>query len=827
MINLLAANLATLSAHRRVRGICCLMTPTLAAYGLALALGPVSAQAAETIWFDKPAGDWEQQGLPIGNGAQGAVIAGGVERDLIQFNEKTLWTGGPGAAGYDFGWPAQVQGDAIKRVRTTLASEGEVSPETAAALLGHKITGYGDYQTFGDLVLTASKNDSGVIDYKRSLSLDEADVTVSYEQAGVRYRREYLASYPDGVIAIRLSADQPGQISFSASLQMPANRSLETQVKNGRMVACGQLHSNGLQFETQVQFIPQGGKLLAPDHKTVAINNADSVVILLASGTDYAQSYPHYRGAHPHARVQKVIDKASQKTFAQLQENHRRDYQTLFQRVTLDIGQQPRPLSSEQLPTEQLPTEQLPTEQLLARYQKGDAALDRRLEATYFQFGRYLLIASSRAGSLPANLQGVWNNSITPPWNADYHVNINLQMNYWLAETTNLPELMTPYFDFVDSLVEPGKISAQKVAGVNKGWTLFLNTNIWGFTGVIDWPTAFWQPEAGAWLAQHYYEHYLFSGDKKFLRQRAYPLMKSAAEFWLEFLIKDPRDGKLIVSPSFSPEQGGFTNGAAMSQQIVFDLLRNTHAAAEILGDKKFARQVDEKLTQLDPGIRIGAWGQLQEWKEDRDDPKNEHRHISHLFALHPGRQINAQQQPQLLAAVRTTLNARGDGGTGWSQAWKVNMWARALDGNRAHKLLGEQLQRSTLSNLWDNHPPFQIDGNFGASAGMAEMLLQSHNGEVHLLPALPAAWPTGSVKGLRARGGLVVDLEWQQGELTRATIHTQRPGIIHIRTSRPAAEFTLVDAKRGTALAFNAEQNSGTFTAQGRGTYLLSRSGR
>jgi alpha-L-fucosidase 2 len=790
-----------------VRGLSAMALMHSAACSLAAGAPAAGSVAGLAVRFDQPASDWEKEGLPIGNGALGAVVTGGIERDIIQFNEKTLWTGGPGAAGYDFGIPEQSKAAAVNEARTALAAKGSITPEQASALMGHKVTAYGSYQTFGDLVLDLPASDSDVIGYKRELSLADAQVSLSYTQGGVHYRREYLASYPDGVIAIRLSADQPGKITFAASLATPDNRSLSVDIAKGRLTASGALHSNKLQFETQVQVLNQGGSLDAQGQQKIRVRNADSAVILLSAATNYAQQYPDYRGAHPHKKVQRIIDAASAKTYAQIQAAHRQDYQALFNRVALNIGQY---------------NIDKPTSQLLANYKKGDAVLDRTLEATYFAFGRYLLIASSRAGSLPANLQGVWNNSTSPPWNADYHVNINLQMNYWLAETANLPELMEPYFDFVDSLVTPGKLSAQKIAGVKNGWTLFLNTNVWGFTGVIDWPTAFWQPEAAAWLAQHYYEHYLFSGDKTFLRERAYPLMKSATEFWLEFLIKDSRDGKWIVSPSFSPEQGSFTNGAAMSQQIVFDLLRNTAEAAQALGDKKFAQVVSKKLSRLDNGIRIGSWGQLQEWKEDLDDPKNEHRHISHLFALHPGRQIDAHKTPELLQAARTTLNARGDGGTGWSQAWKVNLWARLLDGDRAYKVLGEQLQRSTLGNLWDNHPPFQIDGNFGAVAGIAEMLVQSHNGELHLLPALPTAWATGSVTGLRARGGITVDLQWQNHQLTAAKIYTNTTSPLHIRTAQTLATLVLKDAEKENTLELNGEGNTGSFIAQGGSTYLL-----
>jgi alpha-L-fucosidase 2 len=415
----------------------------------------------------------------------------------------------------------------------------------------------------------------------------------------------------------------------------------------------------------------------------------------------------------------------------------------------------------------------------------------------------------------------VWNHSNTPPWNADYHVNINLQMNYWLAGPANLVETSMPLFDFIDSLVEPGRHSARRIVGAD-GWTLFLNTNIWGYTGLIDWPTAFWQPESAAWLTQHYYEHYRFTRDETFLQTRAWPIMKAAARFWMDSLRTDPRDGSLVASPSFSPEHGPFTAGAAMSQQIVFDLYTNILEAAAVVGDSAFAAEVREMLAKLDPGLRIGSWGQLQEWKGDLDDPSNDHRHVSHLFALHPGRQISPHTTPKFADAARVSLEARGDGGTGWSKAWKINFWARLLDGDRAHKLLGEQLRHSTLTNLFDTHPPFQIDGNFGATAGVTEMLLQSHEDEIYILPALPNAWRDGSVEGLRARGDTVVDIRWQDGSTTKVTLYPKQRGRLSVRSRMFSNDFTLLDATAGRTVPLEGTGDLRSFDAEAGKTYIL-----
>jgi alpha-L-fucosidase 2 len=760
------------------------------------------------LWFDRPASDWERESLPIGNGSLGAVVQGGIERDIIQFNEKTLWTGGPGSVeGYDFGIPKHSQTKALHKLRKELQEQGSMKPEAVAQRLGRRMQGYGHYQSFGEIVLEFSPAQQPQ-KYRRELDIGQGLARVRYQAEGVNYTREYFASYPDGVIAVRLGADQPGKLSFRVHLAIPDNRSVRTGVEAGRITVAGALHDNGLKYETQLQLKAEGGNVKNTSDALV-VEDADSAWLVLTAGTDYAPEFPRYRAADPHAGVQSRLDRAITRGYGDLLAAHQADYRALFDRVSLDIGQA-------------MPG--VPTDDLLSAYKDGTRPADRALEALYFQYGRYLLIASSRAGSLPANLQGVWNHSKTPPWNADYHVNVNLQMNYWPAEPTNLAETALPLFDFIDSLVEPGRISARKIFDAG-GWTLSLNTNLWGFTGLIDWPTAFWQPEAGAWLVQHYYDHYLYSGDMEFLQLRAYPVMKEAAQFWLDFLAADS-DGRLVVMPSYSPEHGPFSIGASMSQQIVFDLFSNVAAAASDLGDAAFLKKINTALAKLDPGVRVGSWGQLQEWKQDRDDPKNDHRHVSHLYALHPGRQISPDRTPQFTEAARVSLNARGDGGTGWAKAWKINLWARLLDGKRAHKLLAEQLRESTLPNLWDTHPPFQIDGNFGATAGIAEMLLQSQSGAVHLLPALPPAWKDGAVSGLRARGDVTVSMRWLDNKLTEATLNSGRSGLVRLRTDALQKEFSFSSASSGRPVKLEVNGREGMFMAQAGESYILSAAG-
>lgn len=807
------------SALRRTAAIAVavIATPLLAVSTGFAVDAPASAATAQnpalTLWYDEPATDWETQTLPIGNGHVGAGIFGGTGTETLTLNEKTLWTGGPGSSG---GWNSgnyeQPRPDALREVRERIAADGSADPDWVAQKLGQPRKGYGSYQSLGDLLLTQSPTPGAVSDYRRSLDIESAVAEVRFVSDGVEYRREYFASAVDDVIVVRLTADRPGRISLETRLSVPSNRTATTETDGGRLTVAGALTDNGLRFETQIRLLNEGGTRV-DGADAVGVTGADAVTVVIGAGTDFANDYPAYRGDDPHEAITTRVDDAAAQSYDALRAAHVADHRELFDRVALDIDQE-------------MPAQ--PTDELLSAYRDGRAApaAGRALEALFFQYGRYLLVASSRSGSLPANLQGIWNNSADAPWGSDYHPNINLQMNYWPAEQTNLAETAEPLFDYIDGLQEPGNASVRSIFGTERGFIINNEANPFGFTGVGDWPTAFWFPEAAAWLAQHYYDTYRFRGDREFLAERAYPIMKQLSEFWMDNLVRDARDGSLVVSPSYSPEHGAFTAGAAMSQQIVGELLRNTRAAADEVDDTAFVEEVDAVLADLDPGIRIGSWGQIQEWKQDIDDRGDQHRHVSHLFALHPGNQISPLTTLELAAAAKVTLESRGDGGTGWSKAWKINFWARLLDGDHAHRMLSEQLKYSTLTNLWDNHPPFQIDGNFGATSGITEMLLQSQNDEIHVLPALPEAWGEGAVSGLRARGDVTVDMQWAQGKATAFTLAAGRDGALRVRSTVLEGAFTAVDTTTGDRIDVESTAGTAAFPATAGHSYRFESTG-
>jgi alpha-L-fucosidase 2 len=759
----------------------------LAAIFIFQAVRAAETNSQLTLWYKQPAEKWTEA-LPLGNGRLGAMIFSGVAREHLQLNESTLWAGAP----YD---PSNTNAlAALPKVRK-LIFDGKY--DEATSLIGSNMMAVPlremAYQTVGDLFLSFDTN-GPVENFLRDLDLDTAIATVSYTQNGVHFKREMFSSAADQVIVVRLTADKPGQISFLPYFTTPQNATVTFEKTNTMIIngANGEMRGikGALKFQARVFVRSEGGAHLGKE--SFSVNKANSVTLLIAAATSYKNF--HDVTGDPEAIVKKQIATASKKSFEQLRTAHIADFQKLFHRVSLTLDTD-EPLN-------------LPTDERIKNFANGN---DPQLATLYFQFARYLLISCSRPGGQPATLQGLWNDSLTPPWDSKYTININTEMNYWPAEPANLPECVEPLTQMVLEMTQTGARTAKVHYGA-RGWVAHHNTDIWRATAPVDGPAYGMWPMGGAWLCQNLWEHYQFTGDKKYLTE-IYPAMRGAAEFFLDTLVEEPTHKWLVTCPSLSPEnenpaskKTSITAGPTMDLEILRDLFANCIQASEILGtDKKFAAQVAAARAKLAP-LQIGSSGQLQEWLQDLDMKSHAltHRHVSHLYGLFPSAQIDPNTTPELAAAAKKSLEIRGDEATGWATAWRINLWTRLHDGDHAFKIFNFLLSsRRTYPDMFDAHPPFQIDGNFGGASAIAEMLLQSQNGEIQLLPALPKAWPSGHVTGLRARGGFEVNLAWADGKLTTAKIKSLNGNPARLRYG---AAVKLVETKKGQTISWDGK---------------------
>lgn len=786
-----------------------------------------TVQAVETdyrqglsIWFDTPNSltgqavwlrsngnrganldrEWESRSLPIGNGSLGANILGSVAAERITLNEKTLWRGGPNTSGgADYYWNVNKQSAPILKEIRQAFTEG--NGEKAAQLTRKNFNGlaayeekdehpfrFGSFTTMGELYIETDLSELRMKNYRRILSLDSAMAVVQFDKEGVQYRRKYFISYPDSVMAMEFSADKAGKqnLVLSYAPNPEAQSNIRTDGTDG-LVYTGVLNNNGMKFAFRIKAIAKGGTVIAQNDRLI-VKGADRVVFLLTADTDYKMNFnpdfknpKTYVGDDPELTTQSMMNQALLKGYETLANNHKADYTALFNRVKLTLN--PDVTGSD-----------LPTYQRLANYRKGQP--DFRLEELYYQFGRYLLIASSRPRNLPANLQGMWHNNLDGPWRVDYHNNINIQMNYWPAGPTNLSECTWPLIDFIRGLVKPGEKTAQAYFAA-RGWTASISANIFGFTSPLSSEIMAWNfnPMAGPWLATHIWEYYDYTRDRNFLKEVGYDLIKSSAQFTVDYLWHKP-DGTYTAAPSTSPEHGPVDEGATFVHAVVREILLDAIEASKVLGvDSRERKHWQEVLAHLVP-YKIGRYGQLLEWSKDIDDPNDKHRHVNHLFGLHPGRTLSPVTTPELAKAARIVLEHRGDGATGWSMGWKLNQWARLQDGNHAYTLFGNLLKNGTLDNLWDTHAPFQIDGNFGGTAGVTEMLLQSHMGFIQLLPALPDAWKDGLVSGLCAKGNFEVSISWKNNRLDEAILVSKAGTPCTVRYGDKTLSFKTIKGK-------------------------------